>query len=236
VRYWLVMPAAGRGQRFGAALPKQYAHLAGRSVLEWSLSPFLSDPRCTGVRVALAAGDSHWATLGLEDPSGRLRAVGGGAQRCDSVRAGLAALPPGSADDFVLVHDAARPCVSEAERDSLLAAGAECADGALLGLPLADTLKRAQPQQDDEPPHVAATLERGGLWRAQTPQMFRVGLLSEALAACAKSGRVVTDEAQAVEALGRSPRLVPGRASNFKITTQDDLRLAAAILTLPESA
>jgi 2-C-methyl-D-erythritol 4-phosphate cytidylyltransferase len=229
MEYWLVMPAAGIGQRFGAELPKQYAPLAGRTVIEWSLQPFLADRRCRGIRVAVAEGDSHWNTLRLADDAGRLRAVAGGSQRCDSVRNALAAVPA-AATDWVLVHDAARPCLSAGELDRLLAAAATAPDGALLAQPLVDTLKRA-----DGGGAVESTVERAGLWRAQTPQIFRHGLLTEALAHCARQGITVTDEAQAVETLGRRPRLVEGAGTNIKVTVPPDLQLATAILAGQQS-
>ena len=234
MRYWLVVPAAGSGQRFGAPLPKQYAPLAGRTVIEWALAPFVADPRCAGIRVAISQRDTHWSALKLEDPAGRLRAVAGGAERCDSVRAGLAALPPEAREEWVLVHDAARPCLGTADRDALLDAGGLAPQGALLALPLAETLKVAAPVDEEGFAPVEATADRAGLWRAQTPQMFRVGILADALARCEAEGRHPTDEAQAVETLGHRPRLVAGRATNIKVTSPDDLRLAAAILALEE--
>ena len=143
MRYWLVMPAAGSGRRFGATLPKQYASLAGRTVIEWALAPFVADPRCAGIRVAIAADDDHWATLGLEDSAGRVKAVEGGDERWRSVERGLAALPPAALDDWILVHDAARPCLSGEELERLVNTLGSAPDGALLALPLTDTLKRA---------------------------------------------------------------------------------------------
>lgn len=235
MRYWLVMPAAGSGQRFGAPVPKQYAPLAGRTVIEWALAPFVADARCAGIRVAIARDDAHWSALKLEDPAGRLRAVTGGARRCDSVRTGLAALPAEADGDWVLVHDAARPCLCAADRDALLDAGQPAPEGALLAVPLADTLKVATPVDEEGFARVGATQERNGLWRALTPQMFRVRVLAEALARAVAEGHAPTDEAQAVESLGHRPRLVTGRATNIKVTSPDDLRFAAAILALEES-
>jgi 2-C-methyl-D-erythritol 4-phosphate cytidylyltransferase/2-C-methyl-D-erythritol 2,4-cyclodiphosphate synthase len=223
VRYWLVMPAAGSGRRFGGAVPKQYLPLAGRSVIEHALAPFLDDSRCQGVVVALDAADTTFETL---QPARdvRLRRVRGGARRCDSVRNALQAITDGD-EAWVLVHDAARPCVTRTEIDALLAGCAHDAAGGLLAAPLADTLKRA-----DEAQRVQETPRRDGLWRALTPQMFRLGLLRRALQAAHASGREPTDEAQAVEWLGESPRLIAGSAGNLKITTAADLPLAAALL------
>jgi 2-C-methyl-D-erythritol 4-phosphate cytidylyltransferase / 2-C-methyl-D-erythritol 2,4-cyclodiphosphate synthase len=222
-QYWLVTPAAGRGSRMaGAGVAKQYLPLAGRTVLEHALAPFLADPACQGVVVALAADDRHFATLAIaRDP--RLSTVTGGAARRDSVAAGVAWLRQrlGTADPWVLVHDAARPCLPRADLARLLAALPAAADGALLALRIVDTVKRG-----DASGRVAATVPREALWRAQTPQAFRLASLAAALAAEPQA----TDEASAVEALGLRPRLVPGSAANIKITEPEDLALAGRLL------
>lgn len=222
MRYWLVMPAAGGGQRFGGGVPKQFAALAGRSVIEWALAPFLADDRCSGIAVALAQHDCRFAQLPVAQHP-RLHAVIGGSERSDSVRLALASLPA-LPSEWVLVHDAARPCVSREEIDALLAAGMQDAGG-VLAVPVADTLK-----QSDGYGLVEATAQRAGLWRALTPQMFRVGLLRDALSQAAEAGRVPTDESQAVEWLGHRPRLVRGSARNIKITEPADLALAEVML------
>jgi len=204
-------------------VPKQYLPLAGRRVIEHALAPFLDDPRCQGLVVAVDAGDETFATLSCaRHPA--LRSVPGGARRCDSVRNALEAI----ADDeqaWVLVHDAARPCISRADLDALLAGCGHDAVGGLLALPVADTVKSA-----DEEQRVLKTSPRAGLWRALTPQMFRLGLLRRALGEAIAAGREPTDEAQAVEWLGESPRLVAGDAGNIKVTTAADLALAGAML------
>jgi 2-C-methyl-D-erythritol 4-phosphate cytidylyltransferase len=221
--YWLVLPAAGSGQRIGGPVPKQYLPLRGRCSLLWALEAFLGDVRCLGAVVAIAAHDTRWPVLRAGLPSS-FREAPGGAQRADSVANCLQVLRDAAGDgDDVLVHDAARPCVSRREIDALLAADAP--DGALLALPLADTLKR-----DDAAGRVAETPTRTGLWRALTPQRFPYGLLRGALEQARRSGRSPTDEAQAVEWLGRRPRLVAGDATNIKITTAADFALAEAIL------
>ena len=205
-----------------AKCPKQYLPLAGRTVIEHALAPFLADPRCRRVVVALAADDATFQTLPpAADP--RVAAVRGGAERRDSVAAGLAALAAdvGGDDPWVLVHDAVRPCLPSADLDALLAALAAAPAGALLGLRVADTLKRA-----DAGGRVEATVARERLWRAQTPQAFRLRRLAAALAVAAAA----TDEASAVEALGDQPLLVPGSADNLKITEPADLGQAARIL------
>ncbi|HEV7633779.1 MAG TPA: 2-C-methyl-D-erythritol 4-phosphate cytidylyltransferase [Steroidobacteraceae bacterium] len=224
MRYWLVMPAAGSGSRSGLAQPKQYAEIAGRSVIEWSLQPFLDDARCQGLMVALAPDDTRFANLGLPSAGTRLRHCAGGARRCDSVLAALQALPAADGD-WVLVHDAARPCVTTADIDSLLAALQGHATGGLLAVPLSDTLKRA-----DGANEALDTLPREGLWRALTPQMFRFGPLRDALEKALRTGVQPTDEAQAMELAGLRPALVAGSPQNIKITTEQDLALAARIL------
>lgn len=223
--YWLLMPAAGTGSRFGGPIPKQHLPLAAATVLEHSLQPFLADPHCRGVVLAIAAGDERRSALrGALPPS--VRFVDGGAQRVDSVLAALDALQGLAADeDWVLVHDAVRPCLAASDLKRLLQAGQTSADGALLAAPVADTLKRA-----DSDGSVAATVPRAGLWRALTPQMFGVGALRRALLSARQGGRIPTDEAEAMEWQGARPLLVAAEHSNIKITTGDDLPLAAAIL------
>ncbi len=222
MRYWLVMPAAGIGRRFGTERPKQYAPLCGRTVIQWALAPFLTDARCAGAMVALAAHDPYWPEVA---PPG-VMTVPGGSERSHSVRHALAALAPRArAEDWVLVHDAARPCLEGRDLEHLLGTLAEHPLGGLLAVPAADTLKRA-----DAHGAVAATVDRSGLWRALTPQMFRYGALCGALDAAHAAGRLPTDEAQALEWLEEHPVLVAGSAGNLKITTAADLTLAAALL------
>jgi len=219
------MPAAGAGERMGASgaeSPKQYRMLAGRTVIEHALAPFLADPRCAGLVVALRAGDTTFGALAIAaDP--RLRTVTGGATRALSVAAGVrtVAAAVGSSDPWVLVHDAARPCLPKADLETLLASLPDSPDGAVLGVRLADTLKRS-----DATGRVVATLPREGLWRAATPQAFRLRRLLAALA----SAPSATDEASAVEALGDRPQLIAGSPLNVKLTTPEDLAFAALIL------
>lgn len=243
MRYWLVMPAAGVGRRFGATRPKQYAPLQGRTVIEWALAPFLSDPRCAGVVVGLAAEDPYWGEIAdrlakLPGPLPRLIFVTGGVERSHTVRKGLEALQDHAApDDWVLVHDAARPCLSEADLRSLLERLGSHSAGGLLAAPAADTLKRAGTTTGSaDNVEVEQTVDRAGLWRALTPQMFRYTLLCAALDQAFASGRLPTDEAQAVEWTGQRPVLVQGSAANIKITSADDLVLASALLQARERA
>jgi 2-C-methyl-D-erythritol 4-phosphate cytidylyltransferase len=224
-RRWAVVVAAGRGERFRGSTPKQYASLLGRPALSWSLATLLSSPRVDGVVVALARGDRRWKRL-VESRDSRVRACVGGDRREASVANALAALEPQASDgDWVIVHDAARPCLRREDLDALIAATRSDPVGGLLAVPVPDTLK-----VDDGGGRSVRTAERAGLWRALTPQMFRFGLLRRALALCIERERGVTDEASAVEALGLRPLLVPGRADNIKLTTPADRVLAEAIL------
>jgi len=225
MRYWLVMPAAGAGQRFGAALPKQYALLEGRTVIEWALAPFVEDARCAGVVVALAPGDAHFTPVAARLERARAGVLGtaaGGVHRSASVRSALASL-----------HDAARPCLPRADLEALLEGLAAHPLGGVLAVAVADTLKRAQGGADAL--QVAETVERARLWRALTPQMFRYGKLCAALDAAHAAGRLPSDEAQALEWQGEHPALVEGSAANLKITTPADLTLAAATLRAQRS-
>ncbi|GIX31197.1 MAG: 2-C-methyl-D-erythritol 4-phosphate cytidylyltransferase [Porticoccaceae bacterium] len=223
MRLHVVVPAAGRGRRLGGALPKQYLPLGGRPVLDHVLARLLAlDP--VQLVVALAPGDERFATLAAaRDP--RVRSVTGGGERAESVARALAALEGVAADDWVLVHDAARPCLDPADAKRLLAAVADSPVGGLLACPVSDTLK-----VDDGRGRSARTLDREGLWAAQTPQVFRHQVLRRALAVCRERGIAPTDEAMAVEQLGLAPILVPGRRDNLKITVPEDLRLAEALL------
>lgn len=214
------MPAAGSGRRFGGTHPKQYAQLAGRSVIERSLAPFLADPRCRGIVVALDAADTHFDTLPIAGEP-RVRRVAGGSRRCDSVRLALQALPA-AAGEWVLVHDAARPCLAAGDLARLLEGLQHDPVGGLLAAPVVDTIKRVG---DDQ--RVLDSPARAGLWRALTPQMFRLGLLQQALDQAEAAGREPTDESQAIEWLGLAPRVIAGDPGNLKVTTAGDLALAA---------
>jgi 2-C-methyl-D-erythritol 4-phosphate cytidylyltransferase len=222
--FWCIVPAAGRGTRFGSDLPKQYVEMAGKPLLQWTLERLLSHPRIAGVVVVLAVADRHWTKPAASNGKPVLTVVGG-AERSDSVLAGLHALPQGVAGDaFVLVHDAARPCVRLADIDALITLGCE-AGGALLAAPVRDTLKRS-----DESCRVIATEARESRWRALTPQMFRRAELIAALEASRQAGVVVSDEAMAMERAGFSPLLVEGSEDNVKVTTRADLAFAEFLL------
>jgi 2-C-methyl-D-erythritol 4-phosphate cytidylyltransferase len=232
MRYWLVMPAAGAGRRFGGV--KQFASLNQRTVLEVALQPFADDPECVGGSIVLAATESRRAQLLARLPA-RFECVDGGSERAHSVSNGLAALAGRAApEDWVLVHDAARPCLSVADLARLLTGGEESGQGALLAVPVADTVKQAQARSQGEPVHCATTLSRESLWLAQTPQMFRLGALRAALEQARTLARVPTDEAQAMEWQGVRARLIEARDANIKVTGAADLLLAQAILRMRE--
>lgn len=219
-RLWCVVPAAGRGLRFGADRPKQYVALAGQPLLSWTLRRLATAPRIAGLMVVLAEGDPYWLKVDALVGKPVLTAVGA-TERSGSVLAGLRALPHSvGARSFVLVHDAARPCVALDDIEHLIdKAGA--AGGGLLAARLHDTLKLAD--RDDR---VIATEPREARWRALTPQMFRRDELTCALAQAELDGIAVTDEAMAMERAGHHPLLVEGAESNIKVTTAADLALA----------
>ncbi|NJD24336.1 MAG: 2-C-methyl-D-erythritol 4-phosphate cytidylyltransferase [Betaproteobacteria bacterium] len=222
-RHYAIVPAAGSGARFGAGRPKQYLDLLGRPLLFHTLAALAACSAIERVWVVLAPDDAEWATYDWSELGHKVETLRcGGATRADSVRNGLqAAAMVAADDDWVLVHDAARPCLSQAMLAALTAELADDPVGGILAVPVADTLKRA-----DDVRRVAATEPRDGLWQAQTPQMFRYGLLRGAL----EQHREVTDEAGAIEAAGYRPRLVAGDATNLKVTYPADLALAAMIL------
>ncbi len=204
----------------GLASPKQYLRLGGLTMLELTAQALAQDPRIEQIALVVAPDDERWRGLAFP-PQVEVLPVGG-ASRAESVRNGLACLGL-AASDWVLVHDAARPCLGRDELARLIDTLIDDAVGGLLAVRLADTLKRGEAGQ------VVATLDRSGLWRAATPQMFRAGLLADALA-----GEIaaITDEASAIEAAGLRPRLVEGEATNIKLTVPADEALARAILHL----
>lgn len=229
--FWVVVPAAGVGRRMGAALPKQYLALAGRRVIEHTLARLAAHPLIRGVVVALADGDDHWEGLSLDLPVPLVR-VTGGEERCHSVLNALDHLTvKGDGQDWVLVHDAARPCLRPEDLDRLITELAEDPVGGVLGVPVRDTMKRAGSDG-----RIRETVDRNGLWHAQTPQMFRLDPLRDALRSALDAGVAVTDEAQAMERAGFSPRLVEGHADNIKITRPEDLALAEFFLARQERA
>lgn len=206
----------------GGTLPKQYLPLSGRPLLAHTLSALISHPRIEHVFLVLSPDDSHWEMQAT--PSQKLTVLRcGGETRAQTVTNGLHSLADQlKPDDWVLVHDAARPCVRQEHLDKMFEMLADDPVGGILAMPVADTLKRADPEQ-----RIVETVSRESLWQAQTPQMFRYGLLLNALQ---KAGDQVTDEASAIERMGLKPKLVDGDAGNLKVTYPRDLELAALIL------
>jgi len=229
-RCFALVPCAGIGLRAGAGGPKQYASLAGRSLVAHTLSALQAVPAIDRTMVVLSPGDDRFDQSVPDVDRSRLWVERcGGATRAATVAAGLAALSAHGVgdEDWVLVHDAARCLVQPEWVERLITACREDAVGGLLAMPIADTLKQAQPSLVSPGDRVSATVPRDGKWAAQTPQMFRLGLLCRALAA---AGDAVTDESSAVEQLGLSPRLVPGPLENLKLTFPGDFALAERLL------
>lgn len=219
--FWAVIPAAGSGQRMHAGRPKQYLDLRGRPVILHSLERLASFPKIRGMVVGLAPDDRHWPNLGTL-PAKLLTTYVGGDERAVTVLNGLHALSEhASPDDWVLVHDAVRPCLRLADIVRLVSEVGEYPDGGLLAVTLTDTVKRT-----DDNVRVMATEARDHLWRALTPQMFRYAVLRQALERVLRDAVAVTDEATAIEYTGGRPRLVAGHADNIKITHPGDLALA----------
>jgi 2-C-methyl-D-erythritol 4-phosphate cytidylyltransferase len=223
---WVVIPAGGRGSRFGGDVPKQYLPLFGRPLLQHTMDRLASHPRISGLVVAHPADDPHWP--GWREMHGKpVHACIGGRARADSVLNGLRALPDAVRErDWVLVHDAARPCLRHDDLTRLLDHGEAHGVGAILAAPVRDTLKRADARGEIE-----RSEPREALWRALTPQMFRRATLQRALEAAIAAGVTVTDEAMAIERLGLKPMLVEGAEDNIKVTTPSDLALAEFIIS-----
>jgi 2-C-methyl-D-erythritol 4-phosphate cytidylyltransferase len=224
--FWVVVPAAGIGRRMHSEIPKQYLSIEGRSVLEHTLHRLSQHPAITEIVVALAADDPYWAKQHLDWVARPITTVVGGNERCDSVLSGLRALAKRAQDsDWVLVHDAARPCVRVSDIHMLIKQCGTDAVGGLLAIPVRDTMKQANADGK-----VEKTVARDQLWHALTPQMFRYGKLVQALEQAQHQGVQVTDEAMAMELAGQQATLVEGHADNIKITRPEDLTLAAFYL------
>jgi 2-C-methyl-D-erythritol 4-phosphate cytidylyltransferase len=218
---WVAVPAAGSGSRMHSDIPKQYLEVAGRRLAEHTLAALLGAARVREIVVAIAPGDRHWHTL-HDALRRRVRTVPGGTDRASSVLNALGGFSCRPApEDWVLVHDMARPCVRTELVDAMIEELWGDEVGGLLALPVADTLKRADGER-----RVQQTVDRNGLWRAQTPQMFRFGTLERALGEACAAGVEITDEAMAIERMGLKPRLVAGSVDNIKVTVAEDMELA----------
>lgn len=224
--FWLVIPAAGIGSRMQADCPKQYLTVSDKTILELTLACFIEHPSLRGIVLALAEHDRWWATLPLAK-NARIHTVTGGAERADSVLNALLTLEHSGAqaDDWVLVHDAARPLLDRKDLDRLLTCLINDPVGGLLAVPARDTLKQVNADGS-----VLKTIDRSVIWHALTPQMFRLGLLQRALADALQSGVLVTDESSAMEWAGFSPKIVEGSSNNIKITRPEDLQLLQTLL------
>ncbi len=226
MKYWAIIPAAGAGSRMAQddALPKQYLEINGRTLLEHSLIRLDSTNFLDGIVVVLNEDDTHWQTLTPEVSVPVITATGG-TERVHSVLNGLSALKCQAAeDDWVLVHDAARPCIKPQDVAALIQTLADTSVGGLLAMPVNDTIKQAGADMK-----VSTTLDRKLLWRAATPQMFRLGLLNRALAHAVANDDLVTDEAQAMENAGYDVSLVPCSTDNIKVTYSEDLAIAERV-------
>lgn len=222
----MVVPAAGSGQRVAAERPKQYLPINGKTVIEQTLSILFSEQRIFSTVVCLAEGDKHWQTL---SPLREISTTLGGATRAHSVLNGLLSfIDQAKESDWALVHDAARPCLSPKLLTSFIDQLENDEIGGILALPSNDTVKLAS--NDGDSNRIETTLDRERIWYAQTPQMFRYGLLKEALQQALEKQMSITDEASAVEAAGYQPKLIVGDATNLKITRPDDLSLAESLL------
>jgi len=228
-RFFGLVPAAGSGSRFGVAGPKQYSRLAGKSMLFHAVERLLAAPEVEVVFAVLAPGDEEFRKHNWSAFGERLAPLYcGGASRRESVLNGLVACASAvDPNDWILVHDAARPCLGRIELRRLIDSAGGDEVGGILAIPVSDTLKRA-----DEEGRILQTEPRDHLWQAQTPQMFRHGMLLRALREAAH----VTDEAAAVEALGHRPKLVEGSTRNLKVTFASDLHIAERILAGAEAA
>lgn len=224
-KYWVVIPAAGTGTRMNADRPKQYLAIGGKTVLEYTLDCFLQRDEIEGVMVAISKQDQHWPALPVADNK-KVIVTAGGKQRFHSVLNSLNALSETADErDWVLVHDAARPCLSQSAIDRLMIALRSHDVGGILALPCKDTMKRS-----DDNNAIETTVARERLWHAQTPQMFRYGKLLAALRKAQAENQPVTDEAMALESCGEKPKLIMGHLENIKLTHNDDLQLAAIYL------
>lgn len=226
INYWAIVPAAGTGKRLGATKPKQYLELEGKPVIAHTLSCLIQYSRINKIVVVTAPHDTDWPSIQTVFSPTKIITTLGGAERHHSVYQGLLALQKiAKPEDWVLVHDAVRPCLQHEMIDRLVNILQDHPVGGLLGIRVRDTLKRT-----DNKNHISNTLDRTDVWQAQTPQMFRYGLLCNALQAAIEKKQHVTDEAHAIELIGKQPLMVEGSTNNIKITYQEDLLNAECYL------
>lgn len=222
---WVIIPAAGVGKRMESDMPKQYLTLNGKTIIEHTLDVFDKHDSISDIVVAISKGDEYWSSLNI-NLSKPLHAANGGRERCDSVLNALTFIENKVSDnDWVLVHDAARPCLRNEDLTLLLDTLKEHEVGGILAIPVRDTMKRSTDENV-----ITGTVERENLWHALTPQMFRFSMIKDALETALNKNEVITDEASAIELAGYQPVLVEGHADNLKITRPEDLALAAFFL------
>lgn len=225
---WVVIPAAGSGQRMRQSIAKQYLSVHGKTLMEHTLAVFQASSNINGIMACIPAHDTIWPTLNID-----VAHTIGGATRANSVLNGLQALvdqQEAIEHDWVLVHDAARPCLSTELLDRLITLLYHDDVGGILAVPAKDTLKRSYKCDPNGVAQIDTTLDRSTVWQAQTPQMFRLGLLKNALHNALQQGVNITDEASAIEWSGYAPKLIEGDSRNIKVTTPDDLALAEFLL------
>lgn len=229
---WVLVPAAGIGKRMASDIPKQYLTINDKTVLEHTLQCFICHPDVAGIIVALNEDDPYWKSLKLDYSYKPIYTVEGGKERSDSVLQTLdylLSVESAAENSWVMVHDAARPCLTQADLNALLALRFTNAIGGILATPVKDTMKRSL--QDQGSFEVDKTESRENLWHALTPQLFRAGELKQALETCIEKGIDVTDESSAMEAVGGHPAIVEGSNTNIKITQPADLDYANWILS-----
>lgn len=233
-KVWVVIPAAGVGKRMQSDVPKQYLKINDKTILEHTLDCFTSHPDVAGIVVVLSSDDFYWKKMKLDAKTAEvpLYTVEGGKERSDSVMQGLDYLlmvEQLAEESWVMVHDAARPCLIKDDIDALLSIRSDACAGGILASPVRDTMKRAV--ADISETVISQTESRENLWHALTPQLFRLGELKNALEACHEKNFAVTDEASSLEALGKQVELVEGCSNNIKVTQAADLELAALLLS-----
>lgn len=222
-KYWVIIPAAGSGSRMQNTVPKQYLEVLGKAVIEHTLAPFIRSKHIHKIMVCLPAKDSVFNSLDIVKSS-KVDCTTGGDSRAQSVYNGLLAIDAHE-NDWVLVHDAARPCFTSQLLEGLISELSDEAVGGIMAVPAKDTLKVA-----DHDNRIKATVDRSTIWQAQTPQMFRFHLLKEALGLALQQSIAITDEASALEWAGYNPKLIEGDARNLKVTTPEDLALVEFLL------
>lgn len=234
-RYWAIVPAAGTGQRFGSQLAKQFQTIGDRMVADHSLGRLLAIPRIKKILVPCDTSHDHWIQVqSIGDQ--RIELIDGGIERVHSVLNGLRALADiARSNDWVLVHDMARPCITSADINRLIDQLADHSVGGILATPVSDTLKKIQSTDASQTVAIKQTLDRRDCFAAQTPQMFRYGLLLRALEVMLKEQQLPTDEASAIEYIGEQAVIVEGRSDNIKITHPQDLIIAQAIMDYQET-